>query len=208
MRRGGEKRGDDRIEGSALLSRGGHAMSASCPPHKSAVEEMHTIPICLPACPSACPRAARRRHGCLGAHGPRPRRSSAFQTDRTLLLLLLLHSAQSGAAEKMTSELTLCMHRSALSVHSSFILLIFILRDAPLLCPPFIQDRVAAMIILDGKYPHISLNHMCITQRNESFFLEPINRIRKGLQKPKSRKYEPLLLQSSWSSDSSNPSFP
>ena len=135
----------------------------------------------LPArCPSACPRAARRRHGCLGAHGPR-RRSSAFQTDRTLLLLLL-HSAQSGAAEKMTSELTLCMHRSALSVHSSFILLIFILRDAPLLCPPFIQDRVAAMIILDGKYPHISLNHMCmITQRNESFFLEPINRIRKGL---------------------------
>ena len=185
-------------------------MSASCPPHKSAVEEMHTIPICLAACPLSLRLAARGEEASWVSWRSWPRRrSSAFQTDRTLLLLLLLHSAQSGAAEKMTSELTLCMHRSALSVHSSFILLIFILRDAPLLCPPFIQDRVAAMIILDGKYPHISLNHMCITQRNESFFLEPINRIRKGLQKPKShRKYEPLLLQSSWSSDSSNPSFP
>ena len=41
-------------------------MSASCPPHKSAVEEMHTIPICLPGCLPAVPPLSRARRGVMG----------------------------------------------------------------------------------------------------------------------------------------------
>ena len=106
------ERGDDRIEGSALQSRGGPAMSASSPPplHKSAVEEMHTIPICLPAVPPL----ARARRGVMGvlalmAPGGGAVQCISNRSDPPPPPPLLLHSAQSGAAEKMTSELTLCI---------------------------------------------------------------------------------------------------
>ena len=113
------------------------------------------LPSC---CPSAYRRAARR-HGCLGAHGPR--RSSAFQIGDPPPPSL--RSVRSCRKDDIGAHF---MHRSALSVHSSSILLIFILRDAPLRCPPFIQDRVAAMIILDGKYPSLKITCVSLKETN------------------------------------------